>query len=248
MDRKCFEYDVKESKLFDRLPVKQGGCFSIENEAHPTACIWYPKVKQDIKEDLLLTVNDDYKLKLWNPKTANSRRTCLGPTYGGDIKTLKLLKIPTGNSLSEMDNFDNYLIYSTGKKVVGLIKLPLDGNPHKTMGLVAHPNEVTDICASADGKFIFTCGGDDLSVNVWNVDVTPINEEIAMYGGDTVEPFINLIEGGREGQTFQDMNDFFVYAMIRSMKEDTTSTRRLQGIVPVEQLPFLMRAMGYYPT
>jgi WD40 repeat protein len=70
------------------------------------------------------------------------------------------------------------------------------------MGLVAHPNEVTDICASPDGKYIFTCGGDDLSVNVWNVDVTPINEEIAMYGGDTVEPFINLIEGGREGQTF----------------------------------------------
>jgi len=225
MDRKCFEYSVADSKLFDKLPVKN--CFSIENEAHPTACIWYPKVKQDIKEDLLLTVNDDYKLKLWNPKTSNSRRTCLGPTYGGDIKSLKLLKIPTGNGLSELDNFDNYLIYSTGKKVVGLIKLPLDGNPHKTMGLVAHPSEVTDICASADGKFIFTCGGDDLSVNMWNVDVTPINEEIQMYGGDTVEPFINLIEGGREGQTYQDMNDFFVYAMIRSMKEDTTSTRRL---------------------
>jgi len=44
------------------------------------------------------------------------------------------------------------------------------------------------------------------------------------------------------------MNDFFVYAMIRSMKEDTTKTRKLEGTVPVDQLPNLMRAMGYYPT
>jgi len=116
------------------------------------------------------------------------------------------------------------------------------------MGLVAHPGDVTDICASADGKYIFTCGGDDLAVNMWSVDVTPINEEIELYGGDTTEPFVNLIEGGREGQTYQDMNDFFVYAMIRSMKEDTTKTRKLEGTVPVDQLPNLMRAMGYYPT
>jgi len=116
------------------------------------------------------------------------------------------------------------------------------------MGLVSHPGDVTDICASADGKYIFTCGGDDLAVNMWSVDVTPINEEIELYGGDTTEPFVNLIEGGREGQTYQDMNDFFVYAMIRSMKEDTTKTRKLEGTVPVDQLPNLMRAMGYYPT
>ena len=36
--------------------------------------------------------------------------------------------------------------------------------------------------------------------------------------------------------------------MIRSKKENTTKTRKLEGRVPVEQLPNLMRAMGYYPT
>jgi hypothetical protein len=39
-------------------------CFKIERESSPTACIWYPKT--DSKEDLLLTVNDDYKMKIWN--------------------------------------------------------------------------------------------------------------------------------------------------------------------------------------
>lgn len=67
-------------------------------------------------------------------------------------------------------------------------------------------------------------------------------------GGEGIEPFIRLIEGGRQGQTFQDMNDFFYYSMIRSKKENTTRTRRLEGFVPVDELPNLMRAMGYYPT
>lgn len=82
-----------------------------------------------------------------------------------------------------------------------MIKMPLDGNPNKTMGLIAHPNEVQDICATSDGRYIFTCGGDDLAVNMWSVDVNPIEQAIVM-GGDGIEPFINLIEGGRDGQTY----------------------------------------------
>ncbi len=79
--------------------------------------------------------------------------------------------------------------------------MPLDGNPNKTMGLIAHPDKVVDICVSKDGRYLFTCGGDDLAVNVWSIDVTPIDQAIVM-GGDGIEPFINLIEGGRDGQTF----------------------------------------------
>lgn len=36
--------------------------------------------------------------------------------------------------------------------------------------------------------------------------------------------------------------------MIRSKDENTTKARRLNGTVPLEELPNLMRAMGYYPT
>ena len=114
----------------------------------------------------------------------------MGPTYGGAINKLKLLNVE--------DRGEKYLLYSTEKKVIGLIKIPLDGNPNKTMGLIAHPEEVADVCCSLDGKYVFTCGGADLSVNMWEVDVTPIEQAIAM-GGEGIEPFINLIEGGRDG-------------------------------------------------
>ena len=44
------------------------------------------------------------------------------------------------------------------------------------------------------------------------------------------------------------MKDFFYYSMIRSKDENTTKTRKLDGTVPLDELPNLMRAMGYYPT
>lgn len=107
-DRKCFEYDVKEAKLNTELPVLF--CFPIEIEARPTSCIWYPGT--DSKEGILLTTNDEYKIKLWNPTTETARRTCLGPTYGGEITKLKSINMPRG---------DKYLVYATNKKVIGLI-------------------------------------------------------------------------------------------------------------------------------
>lgn len=185
-DRRLFEYDVYNSACHDKLRVVSH--FTIEQEAYPTACIWYPK--KDSKEGLLLTANNDYKMKVWNPSAQSSRKTCLGPTYGGEINKMKALDV--------MGQEEKYLIYSTAEKVIGLIKMPLDGNPNKTMGLIAHPNKIADFCASSDGRYLFTCGGADLSVKMWAIDVSPIEHAIQM-GGEGIEPFINLIEGGREG-------------------------------------------------
>ena len=234
MDRRLFEYDVAKSSEQNGLIVVN--MLQIEQESRPTACIWCPKT--DFQPSLL-TVNDEYKIKIWNVSRSGSRKTCLGPTYGGEIVRLRNLNIAGSH--------DNFLAYATREKVIGLMKLPVDGNPNKTMGLIAHPNRVVDLCVSSDGRYVFTCGGEDLAVNMWSVDVTPIENAIAM-GGEGIEPFINLIEGGREGQTYQDMQDFFYYSMIRSKVENTTKTRKLDGTVPLKELPNLMRAMGYYPT
>jgi hypothetical protein len=59
---------------------------------------------------------------------------------------------------------------------------------------------------------------------------------------------MNLLEGGKKGQTYQDMQFFFYYAQIKSQDEDTTEHRNLTGSVPLNQIPYLMRAMGHYPT
>ncbi len=117
----------------------------------------------------------------------------------------------------------------TGEKVVGLLKLDIDGNPNKTIGLIGHPKTVKDVCCSKNGKHLFTCGGrshkyQDFSVNMWNIDVEPIEAAVVM-GGEGVQPFISLIEEGTEGASFKDMQDFFYYSQIRSKNENTAKVR-----------------------
>ena len=274
-DRRFIEYDIHNSTESMGLPVLK--CIDIEQELMPTSLIMYPPGL--VEDELVLEMNSDYKMKLWDPNEVKCRKTCLGPTYGGYISKLQTL---------ESDIGDSYLIYATQEKVIGLIKLPIDGNPNNTIGLIAHPKGVADIVSSPDGRYIFTCGGitklkknilqekdsmimegdkkggkeakgkrnlgekpdiaakskkktlgakgkgkdqgeyfklktsySDFTVNMWAVDVTPI-EQAVMMGGEGIEPYISLIPGGRESQTYKDMLDFFYYAQIRSKDEDTT--------------------------
>lgn len=66
------------------------------------------------------------------------------------------------------------------------------------MGLIAHPKKIQDFCCTSDGRYLFTCGGDDLSVMMWAIDVAPIEQAIQL-GGEDVQPFKELIEGGENG-------------------------------------------------
>jgi hypothetical protein len=138
-----------------------------------------------------------------------------------------------------------FLVYSTFEKVVGLVKLPLDGNPTKTMALIAHPGPISCIASSFDGKYIITAGGGDRSVNLWQVNPASLNEQVQTSG---IDPYMSLIEGGRNGEFYQDILDYFYYGQLRSQGINTTEARKTTGFVPVEEVINLMRALGYYPT
>ena len=73
----------------------------------------------------------------------------LGPTYGGPLEKLIMFQ-PSGVADSL------YLAYSTRDKVIGLSALPLDGDPNKAMGLIAHPGQVTGLAVTYDGRRILT--------------------------------------------------------------------------------------------
>ena len=40
----------------------------------------------------------------------------------------------------------------------------------QVMGIVAHPGAISSLAISSDGKFLFSAGGPDLSVNMWKVE------------------------------------------------------------------------------
>lgn len=228
--------------------------------------------------DTVVTVNDEFKFKVWDlsselenveyyanytnfyevggsdvdtendhsSKSKNikvNRKTLLAPTYGGAINKVFVLPERRGSVIGP----SQYLAYGTFSKVVGLVKLPLDGNPIKSMALIAHPGELSCVVSSFDGKYILTAGGSDRSVKLWAVNTHALEASIQL-GGKGIDPYMSLIEGGRSGEFYQDMLDYFYYAQLCSQGINTTAARKITGFVPVSQVIHLMRALGYYPT
>lgn len=62
--------------------------------------------------------------------------TVLGPRYEHPVRKMQLI------SRMEEDKEFQYLLFAT-KNVIGLQKMPLDGNPWKHVGLLGHPVEVS---------------------------------------------------------------------------------------------------------
>lgn len=260
-DKMLYEYDVKNSRK-NRLDVT--AYHKVEQEAHPTACIWYPV--NYLKEEVIMIASDDYKIKLWNVAKNICRQTLLGPTYGAPINKFIYLNIHD----REEQDVPKYVAYTTKEKIVGIIKLPLDGNPNKHMGMIAHPDKISYATASSDGKYLFTSGADDIgTLNMWRLNYSALELQETQFGGapaDTyttgpngattavsknpnpLDTYPNLLEGGKTGQIYRDLKNFFYYAQISSSTDNPTKAKKLDGKIPRDQIQNLMRALGYYPT
>jgi len=114
------------------------------------------------------------------------------------------------------------------------------------MGLIAHPTELSGITCSFDGKYLFTSGGADLSINMWDINKFAFAE--ATNKKDDIEPYLELLEGGPNGELHQDIIDYFYYCQLRTQGEDSMDLRATSGKIPLEQIPYLVRAIGFYPT
>ena len=170
-----------------------------------------------------------------------------------------------------------YFAFSTASRVIGISTFPLTGDPSQTMGIVAHPGEVTSVDVSHDGRYLFSAGGFDLSVNMWRIDVEAHElskkkdkaaaEEAAaaaiaaaMSGkasnaftnssstNSSLQPYFSLLEGGEGGELHRDIVDYFYYCQLRHLGEDSMEKRNLTGEIPLEEIPSLFRSVGFYPS
>lgn len=232
-DRILVEYDLEGSSLDDLRILTSD---RIEQDSVPMSLNLYPSV---VKESFLLVSDDQYKLKLFNATTKMCRHTFLGPTYGSPIQ--RIIPLPKIH-----DAKHRYMAYSTYDKV-GLSILPLDGNPYKNMALIAHPKKVHNLVCSYDGKYVFTSGGHDSTVLMWKVNVDAL-EATAALGGEGLTPFYTLIEGGREGELFSELEEYFYYAQMKNQGVDSMDERSVSVTIPLCEIPFVMRALGFYPS
>jgi hypothetical protein len=173
------------------------------------------------------------------------RRTAVTPTFGGPVNRMQIVMAAGVGGGNET----HYAVYTASSKVLGLIALPVDGNPLRSASTVAHPGRLSAFAVSFDGKYVFTAGGSDLCVSQWNINTNAIDTSTKLGGGITsLAPYKNLIQGGEHGAFYREMKDYFYYAQIRSQGEDTMSTRALDGTIPLNEIPDMMCALGYYPS
>lgn len=166
----------------------------------------------------------------------------LGPTYGGHLEQIAVVP--------DLKNDVKLLAYASKDRIAGIIRLPLDGNPHRAMGLIAHPGEISNIACTIDGEHMLTAGGPDGTVNLWSINASAIESQIAL-GGDGLEPFLNLADEsgqGAAGPFYREMEDYFYYAQLKTQGENATTMRRINDKVELSQVPFIMQAMGFYPS
>jgi WD40 repeat protein len=239
-DRICIEYDLQASSVMLGVLICNERPYStkVESTARPTAMMWHPNIDEEI-EDRFTIANDEFKFKELNADSKQCRKTTLTPTFGGPINCLIPIKC---------DDSVQLYAYSTASKVIGIGCLPLTGNPLEVMGLVAHPSTITSIAVSYDGKFLFSTGGSDLSANMWRINYEFWKEQKSEPSKSSMEPFINLLEGGEQGIMYNDIIDYFYYCQLRTQGEDTMENRSLTGTIPLEEIPSLVRAVGYYPS
>ncbi|KAM9099738.1 cilia- and flagella-associated protein 251 [Sarcophilus harrisii] len=234
-DRFLIEYDLLNSGK-DHLEVLD--IHRTEQEAIPKCMVWYPPIT---RESFLLVCNSVYKVKLFNSITKMCRKTLIGPTYGSPIK--QVLVLPEASSKGSQRR---YLAF-VNKDKVGLQILPVDGNPHKTAAIICHPSGVSSMAVSYDGTHVFTAGGEDHSVLQWEINLRALEAAVHL-GGEDLTPFYGLLDGGREGEFYKELEDYFYYSQLRSQGIDTMETRQVSTRIPLSELPFVMRAIGFYPS
>lgn len=140
---------------------------------------------------------------MFNPDQRAAGATFLGPTFGGPIAQLLMFRSSTSESA--------FLAYRTSERVVGLIAWPLDGDPARTMGLIAHPGEVRAISVSYDGRKLLTAGADG-TLAAWDVNTAPLEGSAAASEAQGGEARWAAVVG--DTQLLEEMRDYFVYAQV----------------------------------
>ena len=85
-DRILAEYDLNESEI-DHLVLKP--LTLIEQTAESISASHYPPSLAE--ESFLVTVNNQYKYKIYNSDTKMCRKTILGPTFGSQLRQISVL-------------------------------------------------------------------------------------------------------------------------------------------------------------
>ena len=229
-DRRVVEYDYTNSAYLDGVKLKMET--KVEMTAEPTSFAWTTKDNRPF----FVVANTEGKLRLWNGMTMICRSTTLAPSFGGDIVHMQFVE---GGRPA--------IVYATNTCILGLVLYPLTGNPNESMGLIAHPKQIARLVMSRDESRVLVCSGVDNYIGIFTCHPEHL-EASALLASREGDPFIAMLEGGQDGQLYQEIVDYFYSSMLRVQGKLTDKPHEIPQVVPISEVVPLLCALGYYPT
>eukprot|EP00049_Salpingoeca_infusionum_P019063 m.359995 g.359995 ORF g.359995 m.359995 type:complete len:1154 (-) comp18850_c0_seq1:514-3975(-) len=195
---------------------------------------------QQGSEHFYLTANEEFKLKLFNRSTNMCRQTVPGPVYGAPLDSLHIVP-------QHEDHLGHRCLVFRTDNQIGMMLLPVDGNPNKTTAMTAHPITVSSLCISSCGKYAFTSGGEYGVVNMWQLNPVVLASQAAA-ASQGMDIFYDQVEGGRDGELIADLKDYFYFSQLRRQGLSSMGTREVNDRIPLSEIPDVLRAIGFFPT
>ncbi|KAH0576396.1 putative flagellar associated protein [Spironucleus salmonicida] len=163
------------------------------------------------------------------------------------------------NSTGSVKHIPQYVVFQTPDKVIGMMRTPFDGAPHRYVGLIAHAGELlqTEICycfqqqLNAGNTYTVSAGKTDSTVFLWQIDYSCmdllVDSAVAAESNEynVFEPFLNQLEGGMSGDYYQEIQEYFSYAQIYDSEEKGLSPSE-NARAPVGMIGDMLRALGVY--
>ncbi|KAL5113063.1 hypothetical protein TcWFU_010181 [Taenia crassiceps] len=248
-DRMLIEYDIVNAK-HNVLPLKRR--VKVEYIAKPQCFIsmgdFYP-------ENFICYANSDSKFRLLDADALAIRKTVMAPV--NDTPFVRLATLPekedfpsppcTPTVVGKPSN-KSCLVFLTSEQL-GLVLVPLDGDPYKATNIIAHPCKehgtgyASDLAVSRDFRFIFTTGGPDNTMHMWKADPGVLVSQTHLYC-NPMQPFYDMLTA----EELNDMKDYFYLSMLRVQGISCPHTRLTAYTIPVTEVPYLTRAMGLFAT
>ncbi|CAH8589612.1 unnamed protein product [Heterobilharzia americana] len=234
-DRTLAEYDSYSAKKHF-LPVI--ACYQVEQLAKPLCLSMLPPY---YKEEFFFISNSASKIKLFNTSTLMCRKTV--SSYPQGIEYTKVIPL-----VSKPED-SNYFMVCISKERLGLIMLPLDGDPLKSTNIIAHPSDDRGIgnaralAIDRNGNYAFTAGGPDSCIHMWILKPSVLEATVSKTDCKKERFYAFLSRDFME-----EMKDYFYYSMLRTQGIRCLDKRKTSLTIPITEIPFVMRAIGFYPT
>eukprot|EP00703_Trepomonas_sp_PC1_P002290 JAP94316.1 Putative flagellar associated protein [Trepomonas sp. PC1] len=148
-----------------------------------------------------------------------------------------------------------YIAFSTPEKVIGVMRTPLDGAPHRYVGIIASAGQILQIDVAfclqneSDGTtYLISSGCEDCCSFLWEIDYSALDLTIdtqVQQDFSNLDPFLSQIQGGSSGDYYALIQQYFSYSQIYISEQKGQSPSE-NARAPVSMLGDMLRALGVF--